>query len=581
MANIFSIKRYKTMNDRRRNIMFFSVMAVIAVFVLWRCQFGFAQSDEFLHISIPYRMIQGDILLVEEWHQTQLAGFVYYPVTKLIFSLLGSADGLVIWSRIACVMLELSVAVFIYFRLKSFSWIGASVAAVSFALYTPVAMTSIYYYSVGIMTMVITTVLIATANKHMRRDYFIAGVSMAASVLSFPHVAFMYFIYAIVVFAAWRKYKAIKKENYGKNEFLSPEMFGFFTLGVVFLTVIFAIYLIIYVPFDKLLLSIKPIMIDEHHNITFLFKIIVYFGSVVLYNSKIVGVLMALLLAEMIFRRKFRDVTYLVAAAIMTILLQVHILAVNHKIDFLMFAPTCFGIFCALISQNEKVKRLFCTLYIPGLVYTFFLNLSSNQGFVAVSAAATVSTIASIVMAVICFKDIIADISDAKLRKICVSVICCLLIVQIAFQGYSRYVSIYGPGEIENQNVKLDYGVMKGLTVDSGHAADYHMYYDIVETAEQNYNYEKVMAATMRSWMNFMFGKEICSFSAYLNYVDEEFMNKQAMYFEVNPHKMPDIVYVQKEDTEFNDWFMTNYSGYNIDEYDFGYIIYKNGCKKQ
>jgi len=107
------------------------------------------------------------------------------------------------------------------------------------------------------------------------------------------------------------------------------------------------------------------------------------------------------------------------------------------------------------------------------------------------------------------------------------------------------------------------------------------MYYDIVETAEKNYEYKKVLAATKRTWMSFMFDREICSFSAYLNDVDEEFMNKQAMYFEVNPHKMPDIVYSQKENNGFNDWFMSNYGGYNIDEYDFGYIIYRDGCKKQ
>jgi len=572
---------YKNLSNRNKNIIFCVVMAFIAVFVLWRCQFGFAQSDEFLHISIPYRMAQGDALLVEEWHQTQLTGFVYYPVTKLILSLLGTADGLVFWSRIACVILELAVAFFIYFRLKKFSWTGAFVAAVSFALYTPVAMTSIYYYSVGIMTMVIATVLVATAKKHLYRDYFFAGVSMAASVLSFPHVAFMYFIYAAVVFAAWRKYKAIKKESYGKNGFLSPEMFAFFTLGVVSLTVVFAAYLIICVPFDKLMMSIKPIMIDEHHNITFVYKIIVYFGSVVLYNSKIVGVLMALLLAEMIFRRKYKETAYFTAAAVMTVLLQVHIIIVNHQMDYFMFAPTCFGMFCALLSKNEKVKRLFRTVYVPGLVYTFFLNLSSNQGFVAVSAATAVSTVASIVMAVICFKEITADLSDLKLKKICAVVLVCVFAVQISFQGYSRYVSIYGPGEIENQTVKLEYGVMKGLVVDENHASDYDMYYDIVETAEKNYEYKKVLAATKRTWMSFMFDREICSFSAYLNDVDEEFMNKQAMYFEVNPHKMPDIVYSQKENNGFNDWFMSNYGGYNIDEYDFGYIIYRDGCKKQ
>lgn len=577
--NIFNAKYNGKMKNEHKNAIFFIVFAVVAVFVFWRCQFGFAQSDEFLHISIPYRMIQGDVLLVEEWHQTQLTGFVYYPITKIIYSLLGTVDGLVLWSRIACVAMELSVAVFIYLRLKKYSWMGAFAASLSFALYTPVALTSIYYYSVGIMTMVITTILIATA-ENRRKDYFFAGISMAASVLSFPHVAFMYFIYAAVVFVAWKRYKSVKKEDYGKNEFLSPEMFGFFTLGVVFLTVIFIAYLVIYVPFDKLILSIKPIMMDEHHNITFLFKLVVYFGSIVLYNSKIVGILMAVLLAEMIFRKKFRDTTYYIAATLMTILLQLHIMVFNHKIDFLMFAPTCLGIFCALLSKNEQVKRLFYTIYIPGVVYTFFLNLSSNQGFVAVSAATTVSTVASLVMAVMLYKELFPKISSEKLKKIYILSFCCLFAVQLSFQGYSRYVSIYGAGEIENQNIKIDYGVMKGLTVDKHHAADYEMYYDIVETVDANYNYEKVLSASKRTWMSFMFSGEISNFSAYINNIDQEFIDKQTMYFEVNPHKMPDIVYVHKENTNVNEWFMSLYSGYSLDEYDFGYIIYKDGCKK-
>ncbi|MBQ9844521.1 MAG: hypothetical protein IJO54_00340 [Oscillospiraceae bacterium] len=581
MADISLIKINKKIDTKIQNLIFLMVMLAVAIFVIWRCQFGFAQSDEFLHLSIPYRMLQGDALIAEEWHQTQLAGFVYYPVTKLIFSLLGSVDGLVFWSRVACVVMELAVAVFIYLRLKSLSWVGALVAAVSFALYTPVALTSIYYYSVGIMTMVIATVLIATAQHHIRRDYFIAGISMAASVMCFPHAAFMYFIYAAVVLAAWLKHRSAKTAAYGRYEFLSPKMFGFFTLGVAVLTAVFAVYLVLYVPLDKLFASIEPIMTDEHHNITFLYKLAVYFGSVVLYNSKIAGVLMALLLAELVFRRKLRNSTYFIAAAVLTVVLQIHIMAVNHQIDYLMFAPTCFGLFCALLSENEKVKRLFHTLYIPGVVYTFFLNLSSNQGFVAVSAAATVSTIASIVMAAMYLKELTAQISTVKIRKLCIAALCCLFIVQIAFQGCSRYVSVYGAGKIENQNIKLDHGVMKGLVVDETHAEDYEMYCDIAKTAQQNYNYEKVLAATQRSWMNFMFGKEISGFSAYLNYVDEEFMTKQARYFEINPHKLPDIVYAQDTDVEFTDWFLANYSGYSMDKYDFGYIIYRDGCKKE
>lgn len=573
-------KANRKLSNRNKNIIFSLTMAAIAVFVLWRCQFGFAQSDEFLHISIPYRMFQGDALLAEEWHQTQLTGFVYYPVTALILSVLGSSEGIVIWSRVACVLLELMTAVFIYCRLKKFSWAGAFIAAVMFALYTPVALTSVFYYTVGIMTMVITTVLIATADKHLNKDYFIAGVAMAASVLSFPHAAVMYFLYGAAVIFVHIRNRKNKTYTYGGREYLSLKMFMWFTAGVASLAVVFAAYIVAFVPIDKLLMSVKPIMIDEHHNITFLFKIVVYFGSMVLYNSKIVAVLMAALLAEMVFRKKFGDHIYFIAAAVMAVLLQVHILVFNHQIDYFMFAPSCFGIFCALLSKNSNVKRLFYTVYIPGIVYTFFLNLSSNQGFVAVSAAATVSTVASVVMAAVYFKELTENLSENRLKRICAAALCCFFAVQIAFQGYSRYTSIYGFGDIANQNIKLEYGVMKGLSVDKEHAEDYNEYYRIVETAQNNYNYEKVLTATKRTWMSFMFEKEICSFSAYINHIDEEFMTKQAMYFEVNPHKMPDIVFVQKEDAHFNEWFLSEYSGYSIDEYDFGYIIYKDGCKK-
>ena len=47
--------------------------------------------DEGFYLTIPYRLIQGDCLLVDEWHVSQLAGFLLIPVLKLYLLEIGRA----------------------------------------------------------------------------------------------------------------------------------------------------------------------------------------------------------------------------------------------------------------------------------------------------------------------------------------------------------------------------------------------------------------------------------------------------------------------------------------------------------
>ncbi len=74
----------------------FCVFIAFLVFLLWRCQFGFAQKDECFYLTIPYRICQGDKLMIHEWHETQLSGLLLVPLMKVFLFLSDGTEGIIL-----------------------------------------------------------------------------------------------------------------------------------------------------------------------------------------------------------------------------------------------------------------------------------------------------------------------------------------------------------------------------------------------------------------------------------------------------------------------------------------------------
>ena len=53
-------------SQKRLEMGFLLGMTVLLIFLIWRCFFGFANVDECFYLTIPYRICQGDKLLVHE-----------------------------------------------------------------------------------------------------------------------------------------------------------------------------------------------------------------------------------------------------------------------------------------------------------------------------------------------------------------------------------------------------------------------------------------------------------------------------------------------------------------------------------
>ena len=67
-------------------------------YIIWRAPFGFASFDECFYLSVPYRFTQGAAPFIDEWHGSQMAGFLLLPLMKLFLVFSPDGEGMVLCS---------------------------------------------------------------------------------------------------------------------------------------------------------------------------------------------------------------------------------------------------------------------------------------------------------------------------------------------------------------------------------------------------------------------------------------------------------------------------------------------------
>ena len=75
------------MNTKRNfqtiDLLYFLCFGVVLAMSIWKLRFGFPGADESIYIAIPYRILQGDAFLLQEWHMSQMSGFLVLPLLRI------------------------------------------------------------------------------------------------------------------------------------------------------------------------------------------------------------------------------------------------------------------------------------------------------------------------------------------------------------------------------------------------------------------------------------------------------------------------------------------------------------------
>lgn len=413
-----------------------SVFSVLCL-LCWKCRFGFGNVDEAFYLTIPWRLTQGDALFLEEWHLSQMSGFLLLPLVAIFRAFDSTAEGIILVFRYICITVQTLCCVWYYHRLKRISPAGAFAASILALIFIPFNITALSYNSMGIFLMGLSTVTLATlkGTPSARIDLLFSGVTFAGAVLCCPYLIVVYALAAAVIIAfaildcfagpAQERQSSTDDAGSGRRVIrLTPRAkdllrgLFWFSAGAALLALVFAVFVLSRASIGDIVKAFPEIMNDpEHKPLSFLTKLQSY-GRSIFHSSSWsprVLIFLGLLLAAACFdkKRMERRPLYISLAIIAVGLMLISINIEKEYINHLMYPVNLLSVFCLLLTRSRNARKLFVSVVIPGMLYSLCIHFTSNQYFYVISSASTVSMLGTVPMLALLMHEITHPVQEA------------------------------------------------------------------------------------------------------------------------------------------------------------------------
>ena len=591
----FWLKIWRSEGAQRQrycDIFFIVLMLATAIFAFWKCFFGFGGYDEGFYQTIPHRLLKGDAFFADEWNLSQLSGFLLLPFTWLYTAFAGSTDGIILAARIFYLICHTGATVAIYSRVRKYGAISV-IGCVLYFLYTPYNIMALSYNTMGVELLLLSGVLLATADYTKKLQLIFSGLALAGAVLCNPYLAVVYVLYLIAVGVHYLLRKRDMKMVL-KSEMFSGKALLFFTIGVAALAVVFLIFLLTRTGINDIFKNL-PYMLDdpEHPHIGFGAKVGSYFSSIFGMHPHfcyVVYVYGAMLLAMIIDRKRqlHRSIYLLISAGCTVVaLIQLMPTVTTTTYNAIMLPMLMVSITSYILVKN-KPRELFAAVFITGIVYSFVLHYSSNQALYCISMAMTISNFAGFIF----LSQLIREMREEPdsftympfVKTVSFSAIAVLIALQGGLQITSKAYHVFWDVAPDACTTQIDNGPAKGLKVSPAKRQEYYTIYNDLMSAKTAFGSGKFLSMSKNSWTYLAMNDcEYATFSGWLSGETANTLNRLKTYQTLNPEKIPQLIYLPKTSgqNENNGWnaqaVMQEYAaqGYAVSETDNSYLITK------
>ena len=417
----------------------FLILVVLAVcFLAWKARFGFANIDENFYLTIPWRLCQGDALFTEEWHLSQMSGFLLLPFVYVYRLLHTGTDGMLLTFRYICIAVQTVFCIYCYICLKKISRLGAVFASLLLLIYVPYNITALSYNSMGVLLMTAAAVTIATCgevtegikcapqalashtagqdagNAHasspgrMRFRLAAAGAAFAGAVLCCPYLIAVYAIYTVAAIGA----EIIQRRPHRPVMSAGRQWF-WFTLGAALVAAVFAAFVFSRATLSEIIKAFPLIFRDAEHDFAPVSVRLVQYIKDIYHctpHSEAVFFFLAAVFAAALAdrRRRYRAVWLALAAAAVLALLG-SLLVNDPYINKFMFPANLMSVFFLILGDDRRMPKLFFAVVVPGMLYTVCIYLTSNQRFLAIATVSAAALAGTAVMAALMVRELIKD----------------------------------------------------------------------------------------------------------------------------------------------------------------------------
>ena len=555
---------------KQMDICFLFLMVGTGIVLLWKCRYGFGNRDEAFYLTVPYRLWQGDALFSQEWHLSQMAGLLLLPFVTAYMEIVGSTTGILLAFRRICTLVWWTGACVLYFRMRKNDQVGAALAAILFVLYIPFGIMALSYNSMGIWNLLMAAVLLQ--GKKRKGEWILSGILFSAAVLCCPYLAFVYFLYTGVTLV-----KSLMK----KGERDEKEQWFYFSAGIAGSVLVFLVFALGRASLQEIIGAVPFIFRDPEHHQKSLWKYLLDYVNCVFHCTETApaiytGMVILILAVLADKKREKHGAVYISVACVLTLMLQISVLIWKQRLNYLMFPLNLIGAFCYFLmwknhTLSDLLRNFFVLFWIPGILYSFCISMTSNQGFYAVSSASTVAAVGSTIIVVLTVKGMMKqEIIQMRDKKILIMSVILVFLLQLGSEAVLRYQTVFWEDSLREQNCLITEGPEAGLYVTEGKQ---RMYLEILEDLKPLKEAETVLFLSKNTWMYLCGDWRMGSYSAWLSGVNELTMERLEGYYRRNPIKMPDMVWAEKKYEPQADWLCARY-GYKKKAVKSGFLLF-------
>lgn len=508
------------------------------ILCLWKCSYGFSDDEPFYY-TIPLRILQGDALMVNEWHVSQLSSFFLIPYVFLFTRLSGCTDGIIVFARYIYVFLHFFVSLFLFRRLKKHGC-AAFIASLSYFIFSPFEMMTYYYNTMTMDFLVLSFCLFGMDDFSASFSPFctvLSGLCFAGAVVCCPYLSAVYFIFAVYVLLSFRR----------DNALFTLQSLAFFTLGIAILAVIFLSVVFSRTSISAALSSLSYIFNDPEHPMISLYDrcVSIFYSTVFCHPLFPVSVAAYAFLFVILCIDKKRSIHwayYMCASAVIVIFtFCIFLSGLLLRYYGAIMVPFLFPGLTAYILCENKPRRIFCSFFVCGLIYALCLCFTSNLYFLVMPAAISVSNIASMIF----IGELLAE-KQSRLRSFRIAhsavavCVCALLVLQV----YVKHEhSNLGAEPTRNMNYYIDIGPAKGTYTNREKYTDYMEI--ISDIAFLKAETGSVAYLSVHPWMYLYTDNLSCgAYSAWLSGEGPTALDRLESYWMLNPDKLPTYVYI-------------------------------------
>lgn len=531
--------------EKRTIYIYASLFILFSIIVIWKCRYGYAHYDESFYLAIPYRFLQGDRMLYDEWACIQMEAIPLMPILALYLKIKGNLDGIFLFIRYFYSIVKILFALCLYYRLRVYSKKAAMVTSLAMLLFSAYGLMVLSYnnLSVGGLLVAILCLITDSSDKKNIKWHIVGGVAFSLATIEIPHLAFLFIIYTFLV--AIKKVKHIETKNKVLSDMLSVKSFIGMLIGVAGCAILFFGYVFSKITFNNLLQTLPHIVLEDRgHPVRPWYKIVFgYFARIAWRNNHNYFTLICyvcLLLFFMAYiadkKKKIYKKQYLLIAVLMNIILLLQYFLIDGYVNYIMLAPNVLAFFIYFLVGDERIKGLFYCFWIPGMIYSFLAFWASNTGFQAVTVASSVATVGSIMIIGIVIEELLLlKESHYKIVIFCLSA---YLLIFVAMTLYYKITYIYWENGVNEQTQLITDGADKGLLVSQER---YDYYYGIMEDTEDLRNLPADQHVLYLSDLVLWISGE----ARFGTYTSSGSPPTLFQYYKEHPDKIPDYVYIE------------------------------------